>query len=87
MSWHGGSPAFKAPTDLRRLMALIEFANSAGFGCSQLVVCLSRLADAAELNGLMRDLRWVGFELVTLAAWTERPDMTSEEWLFLEMAV
>ena len=87
MSWHGGPPPFKTPTDIRRLMALIELADSAGLGCSQLVVCLSRLADAAELNGLMRDLRWVGFGLVTLAAWTQRPEMTSEEWLFLGMDV
>lgn len=68
-------------------MALIEFATSAGFGCTRLVVCLGRLADGAELHGLMRDLRWVGFELVTLAAWAKQPETTSDEWLFLEMEV
>ena len=66
-------------------MALIELASSAGFDCSRLVVCLSRLADGAEMNRLMRDLRWVGFELVTLAAWTKQREITSDEWLFLEM--
>ena len=71
----------------RRLMALIELASSAGFDCTRLVVCLSRLADGAELTGLMRDLRWVGFELVTLAAWTKQHEITSDEWLFLEMEV
>lgn len=68
-------------------MALIELAAGAGFDCTHLVVCLSRSADGAELKGLMRDLRWVGFELVTLASWTKQREITSDKWLFLEMEV
>jgi len=69
------------------LLALIELASSAAFDCSRLVICLDRSNDPVELNGLMRDLRWVGFELVTLAPWTDRQEVTSEEWLFLGMEI
>lgn len=68
-------------------MALIELSSVAGFDCSRIVICLSRLPNGSDLHGSMRDLRWVGFELVTLAAWTKQHEITSDEWLFLEMEV
>lgn len=68
-------------------MALIELASLADFECIRIVACLSRSANGRDLHGLMRDLGWVGFELVTLAAWTKQPEITSDEWLFLEMEV
>jgi len=50
------------------LMALIELATEC-FNCDWLVICLER--NAAGLQGLVRDLGWVGFELVTLAHWMQ----------------
>lgn len=79
--------ASKESANLRSLMALIELASLAGFDCTRIVACLSRSANGRDLHGLMRDLGWVGFELVTLAAWTKQPEITSDEWLFLEMEV
>lgn len=79
--------ASKESANLRSLMALIELTSLAGFDCTRIVACLSRSANGPDLHGLMRDLRWVGFELVTLAAWTKQPEITSDEWLFLEMEV
>jgi len=56
-----------ADTQLKHgLMALIELATEC-FACDRLVICLER--NAQGLRGLMRDLGWVGFELVTLAHW------------------
>jgi len=66
------------------LMALLEFASYKSLGCSKLVVCLSRSIDPTESKNIMRDLGWVGFELVTLAQWTGTTT-TSSEWLFLSI--
>ncbi|KAF8254014.1 hypothetical protein K440DRAFT_152143 [Wilcoxina mikolae CBS 423.85] len=56
-----------ADTQLKHgLMALIELATEC-FACDRLVICLERNAEG--LHGLVRDLGWVGFELVTLAHW------------------
>lgn len=61
-------------TELKHgLMALIELATEC-FKCDWLVLCLERNGEG--IQGLMRDLGWVGFELVTLAHWmrTENND-------------
>lgn len=50
------------------LMALIELASEC-FSCDRLVICLER--NAPGLHGLVRDLGWVGFELITLAHWVQ----------------
>lgn len=58
-----------AGTQLKHgLMALIELATEC-FACDRLVICLER--DGEGLHGLVRDLGWVGFELVTLAHWMQ----------------
>lgn len=48
------------------LMALIELASEC-FACDRLVICLERNGDG--LQNLIRDLGWVGFELITLQHW------------------
>jgi len=58
-----------AGTQLKHgLMALIELATEC-FACDRLVICLQRNAEG--LRGLVRDLGWVGFELITLAHWVQ----------------
>lgn len=56
------------------LMALIELAAE-GFGARRLVLCLQR--NATGLQALVRDLGWVGFELITLCHW-QAPAMKTE---------
>lgn len=66
-------------------MALIDFADHSGIRCSRLVICVQRTITASDLDVLVRDLGWVGFELTTLAAWNGNLQMTSSRWLMLEM--
>jgi Ornithine decarboxylase antizyme len=66
-------------------MALLELCEMSDFDCSRLVVCLDRQADPEDTKGLMRDLGWVGFEVVTLAEWTESDEIVSDRWMFLSM--
>jgi len=62
-----------AGTQLKQgLITLIELASEC-FGCERLVICLARNAEG--LQGLVRDLGWVGFELVTLAHWIPQHDI------------
>jgi len=71
--------------DLKKgLMALIELA-SAPFGCAQVIICLDREVEPEESKTLLKSLRWVGFELVTLDLWANNPNVTSDKWLFLGM--
>jgi predicted transcriptional regulator len=77
------------------LVALIELATDC-YNCDRLVICLDRNTNA--LPHLIRDLGWVGFELITLSHWindgrnprtgkegsTSISD-TSETWLFVGM--
>jgi hypothetical protein len=67
------------------LMALLELCNVPAFDCSQLIACLDRSLPTADMTGLQRDLGWVGFELATLATWTDSDDIVSNRWLFLSM--
>jgi len=77
------------------LVALIELATDC-YSCDQLVLCLDRRTHG--LHQLIRDLGWVGFELITLSHWmdygknprAEKGESsgvsdTSEFWLFLGM--
>jgi len=62
-----------AGTQLKQgLITLIELASEC-FSCERLVICLERNAEG--LHGLVRDLGWVGFELVTLAHWIQQHDI------------
>lgn len=65
-------------------MALIELAGTA-FECEDLVICLDRNMEINDAQALMKSLRWVGFELITLDKWAKERDVTSQEWLFLGM--
>jgi len=66
-------------------MSLLELSSGGDFDCSKLVVCVDREADTEDINDLSRDLGWVGFELTTLAYWSNRTVCTSDRWVFLEM--
>jgi len=71
--------------DLKQgLMALIELAGSP-LECSQVVICLDRSIEPEESKSLLKSLRWVGFELITLDMWVKRPGAASDKWLFLGM--
>lgn len=66
-------------------MALIELAGTA-FDCPQMVVCVDRDVDAVESTALLKSLRWVGFDLVSLDMWARGLRVTSsKKWLFLGM--
>lgn len=67
-------------------MAMIELADST-FACSKVVVCLDRAISGEDGQALMKNLQWVGFELITLDAWSGKVDTTSNKWLFLSMEV
>jgi len=77
------------------LVALIELATDC-YNCDRLVICLDR--QTHNLNQLIHDLGWVGFELNTLCHWIDdgrNPRTgkegvsglsdTSETWLFVGM--
>lgn len=65
-------------------MALIELAATS-FDCSQVVISLDRATEPEESRALMKSLRWVGFELITLELWAEQRTPASNKWLFLGM--
>ncbi|RQM05626.1 hypothetical protein DH86_00001644, partial [Scytalidium sp. 3C] len=68
------------------LMALIELAE-AGFAVSQVVICLDRSIPEIDRKALLKSLRWVGFDLITLDTWAKDIDVTSKKWLFLGMDI
>jgi len=73
--------------DLKQgLMALIELAESV-FALQQVVICLGRSVSEADRKALMKSLRWVGFELITLDMWTTGLGVTSDKWLLLGMEI
>ncbi|KAF2671126.1 hypothetical protein BT63DRAFT_453512 [Microthyrium microscopicum] len=74
-------------TDLKPgLMALLELCDVAGIDCSEAVICLDRYLEG-ESKAMIHDFGWAGFELSTLADWTDHDDMISERWIFLSMEV
>jgi len=71
--------------DLKQgLMAVIELADTA-LECSQVVICLERSIEAEESRAMMKSLRWVGFELITLDLWSQSGASASDQWTFLGM--
>ncbi len=69
-------------------MALLELATAPDMNCSSLAICLDRSLTATQIQGMVRDLAWVGFKPVTLDQWTNgRKNVISSEWLFLAMEV
>lgn len=67
-------------------MALIELAESV-FAVEQVVVCVERSVEEPDSKALLKSLRWVGFEAITLDLWARRLDVTSDKWLFLGMEI
>lgn len=69
------------------LMALLELCETSYFSCSRLVVCLDRHTNARDMDALTKDLGWIGFQLTTLNDFTHGDDITSNQWLFMDMDV
>ncbi|KAI9882801.1 MAG: Histidine biosynthesis bifunctional protein hisB [Watsoniomyces obsoletus] len=71
------------------LMALLELATHPDLNCSSLAICLDRSMTTEQVQGMVRDLAWVGFKPVTLDQWTSggNKNVISSEWLFLAMEV
>ncbi|KAF2478303.1 uncharacterized protein BDR25DRAFT_299932 [Lindgomyces ingoldianus] len=69
------------------LMALLELCDIPYFSCSHLVACLDRHTDPRPLDALTKDLGWIGFQLTTLNDFTSGDDITSNQWLFMDMDV
>ncbi|KAH8726390.1 ornithine decarboxylase antizyme-domain-containing protein [Phaeosphaeriaceae sp. PMI808] len=67
------------------LMALLELCEVDSFSCDRLVVCMDRHADRIARDTLVKDLGWIGFSLTTLEEFTDTGDLTSDEWLFMDM--
>lgn len=65
-------------------MAVIDLA-SGPLNCAQVVVCLDRSISADDSKSLLKSLRWVGFDLITLDMWMKRHSEPSDKWLFLGM--
>ncbi|OJD17813.1 hypothetical protein AJ78_02112 [Emergomyces pasteurianus Ep9510] len=72
------------------LMALFEIASISDLSCSEMVACVDRSMDAAELDAVIRNLGWVGFELSNLHAWAVPPargSLISKKWLFMTVEI
>lgn len=67
-------------------MALLELADEV-FACSQVIICLDRSLPELDSKAFMKNLRWVGFELMPLDNWAKAMDVTSDKWLLLGMEV
>lgn len=67
-------------------MALIELAEAV-FAVDQVVICIDRTVLEEDRKSLMKSLRWVGFEMITLDMWAGALDVTSDKWLYLGMEI
>ncbi|KAF2650513.1 hypothetical protein K491DRAFT_608600 [Lophiostoma macrostomum CBS 122681] len=69
------------------LMALLELCDVPYFSCSRLVVCVDRHTESRARIALTKDLGWIGFQLTTLGDFADGDEVTSDEWLFMDMEV
>ena len=65
-------------------MSVIDLA-SGPLRCAQVVVCLDRSIPTEDSKTLLKNLQWIGFELITLDLWTNTPLETSDKWILLGM--
>lgn len=65
-------------------MALIELAEEV-FAVGEVVICLDRSVAEENRTPLMKSLRWVGFEMITMDMWASERDVTSDKWLLMGM--
>lgn len=69
--------------DLKQgLLVLFDLAEEV-FDVSRVVICLGRSIEETSRKSIMKNLRWVGFEPITLNPWINNLKITSEKWLFL----
>ncbi|KKZ62307.1 hypothetical protein EMCG_03279 [[Emmonsia] crescens] len=72
------------------LMALFEIASISDLDCLEMVACVDRSMDAVELDAVIRNLGWVGFELTSLRDWAVPPAkaaIISGRWLFMTVEI
>ncbi|OJD22606.1 hypothetical protein ACJ73_06049 [Blastomyces percursus] len=73
------------------LMALFEIASISELDCSEMVACIDRSMGATELDDVIRNLGWVGFELSSLRDWVppsaKAPFIISNRWLFMAVEI
>ncbi|KAL2382633.1 hypothetical protein RJZ90_003138 [Blastomyces dermatitidis] len=72
------------------LMALFEIASISELGCSEMVACVDRSMGATELDAVIRNLGWVGFELSSLRDWvppSAKGPFISNRWLFMTVEI
>ncbi|EER43417.1 ornithine decarboxylase antizyme [Histoplasma capsulatum H143] len=72
------------------LMALFEIGSMTDLGCSEMVACVDRSMDEVELDAVIRNLGWVGFELSTLRDWVvpaAKGQFISNRWLFMTVEI
>jgi hypothetical protein len=68
-------------------MALLELCSLDELCCTELVICLDRDMEPADLKSLMKDLGWVGFTPTTLIDWVQDQEIISSKWVFLAMDI
>ncbi|PGG96759.1 hypothetical protein GX51_07669 [Blastomyces parvus] len=72
------------------LMALFEIASISELDCSEMVACVDRSMGATELDAVIRNLGWVGFELSCLRDWvppSAKGSFISNRWLFMTVDI
>lgn len=69
------------------LMSLLELCDVDYMSCSRFVACLDRHADARATEALTKDLGWIGFQLTTLNDFTDGNEITSDQWLLMDIEV
>lgn len=67
------------------LMALLELCDVPYFSCPRLIVSIDRETEKSDMDTLIKDLGWIGFQLTTLNGFTEDVDLISDKWLFMDM--
>ncbi|KAF1835659.1 hypothetical protein BDW02DRAFT_567835 [Decorospora gaudefroyi] len=67
------------------LVALLELCEVDYFSCDRLVLCIDRHANQLSRDNLTKDLGWIGFGLTTLEEFSQGEELTSDNWLFMDM--
>ena len=66
-------------------MALLELCDVSYFSCPRLILSIDRETEKSNMDALVKDLGWIGFQLATLTGFTDEVDLISDKWLFMDM--
>ncbi|CAI6335530.1 unnamed protein product [Periconia digitata] len=67
------------------LMALLELCDIPYFSCPRLMLSIDRDTATSDMDALVKDLGWIGFQLTTLSDFSDDVDLISDKWLFMDM--